>query len=238
VGVLLFTQQTQAQSAAEFRRAKQRVEMEPTVNDTVRRSLDFFRVSPEHVQALRDTARARGVLPLLAVGYRYENNSLDRAINQIGTTTFNQNAADATAINSFTVGAVWDLRELMMNPAEIQAYGLVGVQRDIMLEVARAYYLRRQIALRLLLRPSDDPLANLANQIRVDELTAILDVLSDGWFSRESNRLMREYRANEARAQAKNQRRGSTYRVRAQAKPQLRMQTRPSQPSSTTTPPR
>ncbi len=210
VGVGLVQQHAEAQSASEFRKAKQRVELEPTVNETVRQALEFFNVSPKAVQSLRDTARARGVLPLLAVGYRYEDDNLDRAINQIGTTTFNQRAADARAINSFTIGAVWDLRELMMNPAEIQAYGLVGVQRDIMLEVARAYYLRRQIALRLLLRPSDDPLANVANQIRVDELTAILDVLTDGWFSREANRLVSEFRSKQQRTRT----RGRTIRAR------------------------
>jgi hypothetical protein len=55
-----------------------------------------------------------------------------------------------------------------------------------MLEVTRTYYLRRQLLLRLLLRPPEDPLAYAALEMRVDEFTAILDVLTDGWYSSET----------------------------------------------------
>ena len=79
---------------------------------------------------------------------------------------------------------MWDLRELVFNPAEVQVYGLIGVQRNLMLETTRIYYLRRQLFVRFLNRPPEDPIAREALLLRIDEFTALLDVLSGGWFSR------------------------------------------------------
>jgi hypothetical protein len=53
-----------------------------------------------------------------------------------------------------------------------------------MLEVTRTYYLRRQLQLRMRLRPPEDPLAASALALRIEEFTAILDSMSGGWFSR------------------------------------------------------
>jgi hypothetical protein len=181
-----------AQTAEDIERARAQVALEPPVRDIVRAALRYFRVTPEAVDRLRSSARARGFLPLFAGGYRYDDLSGARNIDQSeGTVVFKNQENSGQQLHSFTLGAVWDFRELMMNPAEIQAYGLVGVQRDVMLEVSRVFYLRRQIVLKLLLRPSDDPVVNMANEVRVEELTAILDVLTDGWFTREHSRRIR-----------------------------------------------
>ncbi len=181
-----------AQTAEDVERAKAQVNLEPVVRDIVRAALKHFRATPEDLDKLRSAARARGFLPLLAAGYKYDTLRTNRDLAQSGTTVVT-NYFDQTGsnINSFTLGAVWDFRELMMNPVEIQTYGIIGVQRDIMLECARVFYLRRQIVLKLLLRPSEDPVQNLANEVRVQELTAILDVMTDGWFSREHQRRLR-----------------------------------------------
>ena len=73
---------------------------------------------------------------------------------------------------------MWDLRELVFNPAEVQVFGLIGVQRDIMIEATRTYYLRKQLILRKLYKPPQDPMAAQALDMRIDEFTALLDVLT------------------------------------------------------------
>lgn len=192
--LLGLTSRAAAQTAEDVERVKAQVDLEPPVRDIVQAALRHFRATPDALDRLRSSARARGFLPMLATGYRYDSWRSSQNLNQEGTsvirgdTYFNN---QGTNVNSFTVGAIWDFRELMMNPVEIQTYGIIGVQRDIMLEVSRVFYLRRQIVLKLLLRPSDDPVQNLANEVRVQELTAILDVLTEGWFSREHARRIR-----------------------------------------------
>jgi hypothetical protein len=178
-----------AQDDAAVSAARQQMQHEPTVAETVRVCLEYFRVDPANFDGLRTAAKTRALLPTLAGGYAYQDEAFARVEDTLqGGVTVNPRNVEDTSFsgNTFTVGAIWDLRELVFNASEVQVYGLIGVQRDLMLEVTRTYYLRRQLLLRLLLRPPEDPLAYAALEMRVDEFTAILDVLTDGWYSSET----------------------------------------------------
>jgi len=172
-----------ADTEAEIKRARAKLDAEPKVDAVVRKALAYFRVEPEVMDSLRTKARVRGLLPNLAAGYRFDD---DRYLGSSAQdpTPLNLTENRNTTITAVTVGAVWDLRQLVFNPAEIQVYGLIGVQRDLMLEVTRVYFLRRQLYLRQLLRPPEDPIAREALQLRIDEFTSLLDVLTGGWFSK------------------------------------------------------
>jgi len=175
-----------ADDEAEVRRARAVLDQEPPVDAVVRTALEYFRVQPETMDGLRAAARIRGVLPLIAAGYAYDDDRLARGETSTGDMTNNFRADEDTnqKRNAVTVGAIWDLRQLVFNPAEVQVYGLIGVQRDMMLEVTRVYFLRRQLYMRMLLKPPDDPIAREALQLRIDEFTSLLDVLTGGWFSK------------------------------------------------------
>jgi hypothetical protein len=125
---------------------------------------------------------------VLSAGYRLDNSDFSRVLSQMITNPMNINENTDTRTNSVTVGGVWDLRELAFNPSEVQVYGLVGIQRDLILEVTRTYFLRRQLLVRLALRPPADQLARATLDLRVEEYTAILDALTGGWFSRAQRR--------------------------------------------------
>jgi hypothetical protein len=179
-----------AQNDAAVSAAREQMRHEPSVAETVRTCLEYFRVDPANFDGLRTAAKTRALLPTLAGGYAYDDDTFARVEDTLpggGPAVNPRNVEDTNLVrNTFTVGAIWDLRELVFNASEVQVYGLIGVQRDLMLEVTRTYYLRRQLLLRLLLRPPEDPLAYAALEMRVDEFTAILDVLTDGWFSSET----------------------------------------------------
>jgi hypothetical protein len=166
----------------ELRRALRR---EPSARRTVEAGLRHFRVHPEVVDGLRAAARGRGAVPLIAGGYRYDLSDTDRDFAQ---QMFQPNTQDETTGlrgHSVTAGAIWDLREMVFNPAELQAYGVVGVQRDLILELTRTYFMRRQLVIRLRLRPPADEVARFSLETRVEELTAILDTMTGGWFGEE-----------------------------------------------------
>lgn len=185
-GVLALSGAAHADTEAEVRRARAKMEKEPKVDEVVRVALEYFRVHPDTMDSLRTAARARGVLPLLAAGYRLDHNNHDGTVRQFdGDPVFNRTDDFGDVTHAGTIGAVWDLRQLVFNPAEIQVYGLIGVQRDLMLESTRVYFLRRQLSLRMMLRPPEDPMAREALQLRIDEFTSLLDVLTGGWFSRQ-----------------------------------------------------
>jgi hypothetical protein len=158
---------------------------EPSVQDTVQEALHYFRVHPEAIDSIRSSAHTRAFLPLIAAGYRYDDSKFLRFEEQTIFEPRQNNENTNTKANSASIGAVWDLRELVFNPAEVQVYGLIAIQRDIMLEVTRTYYLRRQLQL-LKTKPAEDALAAATLDLRIDEFTATLDVLTGGWFSRAS----------------------------------------------------
>jgi len=184
IGLGLFcSAESRADTEQDIRRARATLDAEPKVDQVVRKALAYFRVEPKVMDSLRTKARMRGLLPNLAAGYRFDDDRYLSSATQ-EPTPLNQVENHNTKINAVTVGAVWDLRQLVFNPAEIQVYGLIGVQRDLMLEVTRVYFLRRQLYLRQLLRPPEDPIAREALQLRIDEFTSLLDILTGGWFSK------------------------------------------------------
>lgn len=158
---------------------------EPPVSAVVAEALRYFRVNPEAVDSVRSSSRWRALMPLVAGGFRYDDDKFAR--NEVqAPSPLTSDESTNRRINSFSVGAVWDLREAVFNPAEVQAYGLIGIQRDIMLEVTRNYYLRRQLMLLRTQKPPEDPVTLATLDLRIEEFTALLDVYTGGWFSRAS----------------------------------------------------
>ncbi len=177
-----------AQAKRSFEDAKLRLNYEPAVSETMQAALRYFRVDPGNFDRLRKTANLRALLPTLAAGYRLDSTNADLSRTVVGDGTSLTAEGTGTRVHTLSVGAVWDLRELVFNPAEVQVYGLIGVQRDLMLETTRIYYLRKQLFVRFLNSPPRDPLAREALMLRVDEFTALLDVLTGGWFSKTTDK--------------------------------------------------
>lgn len=183
---LLGATSAHAQNADMLARAKAKFAKEPAVSEVVDVAMRYFRVHPDVLDSLRAKAKSRAWLPLLATGYRRDLYSGQRTAEQTPVPV-NIAEADSQTTNAVSIGAVWDLRELVFNPAEVQVFGLIGVQRDIMLEATRTYYLRKQLILRKLFKPPQDPMAQAALDMRIDEFTALLNVLTGGWFGKQTS---------------------------------------------------
>jgi hypothetical protein len=168
--------------------ARRRLLREPQARQTVEAALRYFRVHPEAIDGLRAASRARGAVPLIAGGYRYDQGESGRSFEQQMFQPNTQTEATGSRTHSVTAGAIWDLRELVFNPAEVQAYGVVGVQRDVILEITRTFFMRRQLIVRLMLRPPEDEVARLTLQLRIEELTSLLDTMTGGWYGEALDR--------------------------------------------------
>lgn len=157
---------------------------DPPVAAVVAEALRYFRVNPEAIRSLRTAANARALVPVVAGGFRYEDDKFARFEEQMITDPRQTNEDTNRKNNAVSVGAVWDLRELVFNPGEVQIYGLVGIQRDLMLEVTRTYFLRKQLVLLRTQKPPTDPVTLGTLELRIQEYDAILDVMTGGWFSK------------------------------------------------------
>ena len=189
--ILAFSTAARGQGRAEIRAAQAQWRQEPTVNECVQAALAYFRLSPDEFDGYRSAARARGLVPTLAAGYRLDDNRQAFGSDRMITDPWRIDQTTEQRVHAVSAGLIFNLGDLVYNPAEVQIYGLVGVQRDIMLETTRTYFLRRQLLLRMATRPPEDPIAYAALELAIAEYTALLDVLTGGWFSEQVARRAR-----------------------------------------------
>jgi hypothetical protein len=184
IGALAVVSSAHAQGADSLTKLRDTVKREPKAPDVVKMALEHYHASPQEMESLRSSARWRALMPVVSgfVGY----NSGGTASASAATISNPQNVVinAATNVTVFTGGIAFDLRELVFNPAEVQTYAVLPMQRDITLEVVRTYFLRRQLQIRLALKPPADPLALATLELRVEEYTGILNAMTGGSFSR------------------------------------------------------
>lgn len=184
--VLLASMLTTSSASADdnLTRLREMLKKEPKAHDVVKMALDYFRISPETMDSLRSSARSRGLLPVVSAWTGY--NSVGNASSTATTISNPQNVIVSGAQSTFAVngGLSWDLRELVFNPAELQAYSAVPMQKDITLEIVRVYYLRRQLQIRLAIKPPTDPLALATLELRAEEYSGLLNAMTGGAFQR------------------------------------------------------
>ncbi|MBN1354619.1 MAG: hypothetical protein JW994_08145, partial [Candidatus Omnitrophica bacterium] len=81
-----------------------------------------------------------------------------------------------------------DLSDLIWNEAQtsidVRSKLMVQLREDIVDEVIRVYFERRRTQLELAMNPPKDPQAKFEKNLRIEELTARLDGLTGGFFSK------------------------------------------------------
>ncbi len=85
--------------------------------------------------------------------------------------------------------ADWDLTRLVFNKDSItaarQIERIVNQREDILTTVNKLYFARRQLQVDLELEPPTSVERAVKSQLRIDALTADLDALTGGWFSKQ-----------------------------------------------------
>jgi len=170
----------------EVRRALVALEQEPTIQETQLAALKFFDIDPDTIGSLRWRAAFKSVLPSLGSSYRYGNSVVD--LQKWDYMQYPDRVAgkDAVAysVNEVEVSANWDLSRLMFNPEVLDVGSLVVLQEGVAKEVTQTYFTRRRLQIDLILNPPADPAVALAQDLRLQELTATLDAMTGNLFSK------------------------------------------------------
>jgi len=86
------------------------------------------------------------------------------------------------------VRAVWELDRLVFDPAELSALqrelALLEVRQRLIEQALKAHFERRQLVAQLLREPPIDAAARAGLAVKLERLTARLDALTDGGYSR------------------------------------------------------
>ena len=85
-------------------------------------------------------------------------------------------------------GVSWDLGEIIWNndqtSIDTRSKLMVELRDDILNEVTHFYFERRRLQVEMLMTPAKEVPLQVERQIRLDELTANIDALTDGYLSR------------------------------------------------------
>jgi hypothetical protein len=76
----------------------------------------------------------------------------------------------------------WNLPRLVFNPEELDVASLAGLVEGILKESTRLYFMRRRLQVDMILNPPTDTATSLTKELRVQELTGLIDAMTGGWF--------------------------------------------------------
>ncbi len=174
----------------EVARIMARYENEPSIRQVQVAAIDYYNVSPDTIRSLRGKARRKALMPGLSIGGSTYRQSSALAVDDIiyrpvGVARFeDQNGVYLGATASLT----WNLDRLIFNAEELDVMALIGIQDGIQREVTTLYYVRRRLQIELFLSPPTTVAARVAAELRLEELTGLLDAYTGGFFTKSTNK--------------------------------------------------
>ncbi len=164
---------------------------EPDVRSVQRRAITYAHAHPAEVASWRGRARLASLLPEVRVAVDYDTDADD-------TRTFTSATSEPRQVvgsdkqSGYELRASWDLNEAVFNRSEVQIRRAVvnaSRQRDSLVsEVTKIYFSRRRAQVELLLAEDISAKERVKQELRIAELTAYLDGLTGGWFSKQIRR--------------------------------------------------
>lgn len=175
----------------------QHYKSEPTVEATMQAALDYAGISTDRLESLYTRAQASRALPK-KVSYEFTTRMRDTDRPQTKVSYDSANKPTSTAVTDYQedqdydqhkVRAEWELSGLVYNTDTLNVYkqmGSVSKERDrILREVTKAYFARRKQQVAMEMDPNVDVMTRLQQELQLQELTAQLDALTGGWFSKQ-----------------------------------------------------
>jgi len=160
---------------------------EPGICDVQQAAIRYAEVRPQKIHRWRTAAAWRAWVPRFTLTL---NRNTDRTISSAasgGKTTFAVGPDDRSL--SVNYGFTWDLANLVWNPdqtsIDARSRLMVQLRNDILDEVTRLYFERRRLQVEYAMIPVKEPSLRAERSLRIEELTAQLDALTGGYFSKK-----------------------------------------------------
>ena len=158
---------------------------EPTVRRVQDVAIRYAEVHPEKIANWRKQARLSALIPKLTVSgdtnltdFRHWDSGANPDMLQKGERDIDWNAS-----------VTWDFGDFLYSDdqtnIDVRSKLMVELRDQILDDVTRSYFERRRIQVELMTDPPQDPKAQLTKELRIQELTAVLDGLTGGWFSKQ-----------------------------------------------------
>ncbi len=163
-----------------------RFKHEPSVQQVQDAAIRYYQVHPDRIASLRSNAQLKALVPVVSGGFANALGSEKRKL--VDSIYLNLGFKEDEQINSdsmaFTVGATWNLDRLVFNAEVLDVQSLIGILDGVVREVTTIYYIRRRLQIDNLLRPPTDLASKISSNIRIEELTGLLDAMTGGFMSK------------------------------------------------------
>lgn len=162
-------------------------ESEPGIRETQEAAIKYAEVHNEKIKEWRKNVKQRAILPTLSVGVNHDINGTSE-IYTSSTANYWAIGPDEKS-TGWDVRASWDLGDLIwnndQNNIDVRSRLMVQLRDDILNEVTHLYFERRKLQIEMLTNPPKNLQAQLDKELRFQELTAGIDALTGGWFSKK-----------------------------------------------------
>ncbi len=158
---------------------------EPTMAQVREAAIQYAEVHPEKIKRWRRQASLKALLPAVHLGMDHDT-SRDLHVDEGSFPNFQLiDTRDRDA--GMDLSITWDLGKLIWNEdqtsIDVRSKLMVQLRDDIVDEVTRTYFERRRLQIKLLTESPADRQVLLEKELRLQELTALIDGLTGGYFS-------------------------------------------------------
>ena len=185
--------ETSLNSSGDYREWAKYFSEEPSIQEVHRWAIEYAEVAPEKIREWRRLARKRAYLPQMDIGAD-SGKSWGTSDNVWGSYTGGGQHYIGPDDKSWgedfgwDVSLSWDLGDLIWNTDQTtidsRSKLMVELRESILDQVTRLYFERRRIQLALMAGTIEDPQIMLDQQMRLEELTALIDAYTGGEFSK------------------------------------------------------
>ena len=160
---------------------------EPTITQVREAAIRYAEVHPDKIRQWRRQAALKALLPTVDIGM--DHNQARHASVDEGTFPRFQIIETDTHDARLDVSVKWELGDLIWNDdqttIDVRSKLMVQLRNDLVDEVTRTYFERRRLQVMLLTGPPQDQQEVVDKELRLQELTALLDGLTGGYFSQQ-----------------------------------------------------
>ncbi|MCM8782291.1 MAG: YCF48-related protein [Candidatus Omnitrophica bacterium] len=161
-------------------------ESEPSIQEIQQAAIQYAEVHKEKIDEWRRCAKRKAILPTLSINtnrYLTDYYHWDSGPNP----DVLQKGKDTT---DWSVTVSWNLGDLIWSTdqtsIDVRSRLMVQLRDDILDEVTRLYFERRRLQLDLLTNPPKNIQTKLQKELKLQELTAGIDALTDGHLSKKT----------------------------------------------------
>ena len=164
---------------------------EPSVRDVQEAALRYFRVNSASVDSMRSRARIKALAPIFEISGGYTQSGLDDSTLNYEfhqTEPWVERESGGTGWNA-RAKLTMNLPKLIFNPEELDVASLAGLVEGLLKESTRLYFMRRRLQVDMILVPPTDTATKLSKELRIEELTGLIDAMTGGWFQGQLDQL-------------------------------------------------